>query len=1474
MLSTSFAFRRFVSEGGHLENKVELALADGTVHELSGADLALGGVTFSAGTSSASGFDIGAAIVGSCEVVLANYDGRWDDTTFTGATATVSLGARLEDGTVEWLRKGVYGVQQPESYDSTIALEGHDAMRLFKEPYAGVATAYPATLRTIVADVCRACGVSQLSASFPNDSQLVPARPDGANASCLDVLAWAAQMAGCFADVDPWGRLRVRWYATSAFEAEDWLDGGTYSTAATPYSDGDAADGGWFHGGGDAADGGGFQQAPWAVVTAIKSLTVATDDVVVTGVRVTASPEVLEDGTQGADGESYLYGAEGYVLAVEDNPLVAYGHAQEVAGAIGPAVVGMRFRPLSVTALGDPAIEAGDPLLVVDRRNRTFRAWATSITWKQGGSQSISCDAETPARNMAATYSAATRAIVAQRNAVRAERTAREQALADLSEQLSNSSGLYETDQEQQDGSIIRYFHDKPTLAESQIVWKFTANAFGISSDGGATYPYGMDVSGRAMLDRIYTIGLDADHINAGAFTVRDPATGATVFSADIGTGEVVIGARTPAQINDMLEDAITDVSAQYRYSDSATELTGSGPGYEWQAAVPTWVDGTYIWRRTVTTANGVATPSDPACISGPKGETGAAGDPATVYEAHVSPSSVARDQDGAITPQAITFSATSRSGDGAPAAYAGRFLVDTSQDGSSWTGRYSSSADEASGSYAPTAAVLKTARYFRVRLFAAGGLTTELDSQTVPIISDGSDGGDAYTVLLTNESHTFAATADGKAITDSTSCSVIAYKGAERVPAYITSISGAPNGMATRATSSGTVNAGFTVSVEPAMTTRSGTLAVSLTIDGKTFDATFSYALAVAGSAGAAGDPATVYEAHVSPSSVARDQDGAITPQAITFSATSRSGDGAPAAYAGRFLVDTSQDGSSWTGRYSSSADEASGSYAPTAAVLKTARYFRVRLFAAGGLTTELDSQTVPIISDGSDGGDAYTVLLTNESHTFAATADGKAITDSTSCSVIAYKGAERVPAYVLSITGTPNGMTTRSTSSGTVNAGFTVSVGPSMTTRSGTLSVSLMIDGKTFEVTFSYALATAGSTGPTGVGISDVEEQWLVSTLDGSSSSQTPTGAETGWGSGQPVWESGKYIWSRSRVTWTDGSVTTTAPVLARAVNGANEAAHAAAVAVDSLDTSLDAQGVFDRLTAGGTIQGIFLENGQLYVNAEYIRAGSTLVVGKVAEGQWNTVLSANSMAVRKNADVHFSVNTRSWTYNGVESVYSSLNMPEFNLYSRDDRTARMFSQMGIGLIAHDSATRYDKYNGYSSYAVTVNTQLDANHGDMPALWLGPAGTATDASGSWYASLNASSTAYLKFEKSSQYHRDASASLHANSIGVYGSGTVNIGGGTFARVYSSFTSSNTTYSNEIIVEGATGITMTVPYPKTLKVQAATITVENPSNSSNTAIRLPSNLSVIVGTSTGYTGTVSNPSSITVKNGIVTSVR
>ena len=78
-------------------------------------------------------------------------------------------------------------------------------------------------------------------------------------------------------------------------------------------------------------------------------------------------------------------------------------------------------------------------------------------------------------------------------------------------------------------------------------------------------------------------------------------------------------------------------------------------------------------------------------------------------------------------------------------------------------------------------------------------------------------------------------------------------------------------------------------------------------------------------------------------------------------------------------------------------------------------------------------------------------------------------------------------------------------------------------------------------------------GGKGADGKGIKSVQPQYYLS-----SSNTTQTGGS--WSSTQPAWVKGKYYWTRDHITWSDNSTSDTTPVLATALNNANQVANEA--------------------------------------------------------------------------------------------------------------------------------------------------------------------------------------------------------------------------------------------------------------------------------------------------------------------------
>ncbi len=127
--------------------------------------------------------------------------------------------------------------------------------------------------------------------------------------------------------------------------------------------------------------------------------------------------------------------------------------------------------------------------------------------------------------------------------------------------------------------------------------------------------------------------------------------------------------------------------------------------------------------------------------IQGEKGEDGIPGPPGkdgTISRNYILESSdavIKKGADNRLSPAQITFKAFFRDGNAASrTAYAGRFKIEESTNGASFVAKYTSAANESAKSYAPSSAEV---RIIRCTLYAAGGTTNALDTQTVVILTD-----------------------------------------------------------------------------------------------------------------------------------------------------------------------------------------------------------------------------------------------------------------------------------------------------------------------------------------------------------------------------------------------------------------------------------------------------------------------------------------------------------------------------------------------------------------------------------------------------------------------------------------------------------------------------------------------------------------------------------------------------------------
>ena len=324
-----------------------------------------------------------------------------------------------------------------------------------------------------------------------------------------------------------------------------------------------------------------------------------------------------------------------------------------------------------------------------------------------------------------------------------------------------------------------------------------------------------------------------------------------------------------------------------------------------------------------------------------------------------------------------------------------------------------------------------------------------------------GNDGWDAYTVLLTNESHTFAGDKNG-ALSNSTTCGVIAYKGNAQVPATIGSITGMPTGMTTSINNNNTNNASFIVAVTSSMISRNGVLTVPITVDGVTFTKRFTYALSLNGSDGANGTNAKLLSLSANKQLIAFNSDN--TPKdstEITLTA----------------IQQNFSDGVTWS--TNPSVPLTGTGLTRGLAVSNFNSNTRIAVTISSGSLSDIIT-LVKVIdgtdgSDGTDGIDGCTINLSNDNHTFVASSNGTIeVQQAITTTVTAYKGSTLITPTIGTLP-TVNGLTiSRNGTTITIIA----PVGTNLATH-GSFNIPVIVEGITFNKAFSYSKTNCGADG-----------------------------------------------------------------------------------------------------------------------------------------------------------------------------------------------------------------------------------------------------------------------------------------------------------------------------------------------------------------------------------------------------------
>lgn len=506
MINVSNAFKKKIAEGYPVIEEVDITFPDGTVKTVnkeilnSGNDIVDG--------VDGSSFPIGQTVCKSLQLSLDNSQEQWKNYYFYGAKLRVKLKMELDDGTTETINRGMFTVTTPEEYGEDVELTALDDMYKANKTYT-TSLAFPQDAYVVLQDACQRCGISLGTGSGAMEHATFPIQsvPDGM--TFRDVIGCIAMIESANARIDNGGYLQlVKWD----------FSGVNVDNAPTVDSEGFLK-----FGGGSAIDSSGYispvgdwmidsdgflylnegVNAPQRLRDYLSAPTLSTDNIVITGIQVKSGDA------------SYQYGSNEYILQIE-NTLLQANQLPVVAEWIGASLIGKQFRSMEGDLLYNPLIEFGDMARTYDRKENVYITPITYVASGLNGATTVKTQAESPIRGSSTYNSDALKTLIQAKKLVEVEKNARELAVGKLEEVMKNASGLYETPVLQEDGSTITYLHDKPTLEESKTIIKFTAEAIGVSNDGGKTYPYGFILTGDLITKILYAEGINADYINTG----------------------------------------------------------------------------------------------------------------------------------------------------------------------------------------------------------------------------------------------------------------------------------------------------------------------------------------------------------------------------------------------------------------------------------------------------------------------------------------------------------------------------------------------------------------------------------------------------------------------------------------------------------------------------------------------------------------------------------------------------------------------------------------------------------------------------------------------------------------------------------------------------------------------------------------------------------------------------------------------
>lgn len=257
-----------------------------------------------------------------------NLDGRWDNISLDRVVWTLFKGKMLSRDTEEVFQVGIFTTTEALADDGVINVKAIDNMSKFEIKFKGIN--FPCTINDLVLQCCKQAGVIFRSSTYPNMDFEITGAYQITQVTCRTIISLIAELAGCFAIINEYGELEFKWFNTQ-------------SSVETYNSD----------------DITGF--APDTIENAIGGISISfngTEYVVGTGAKK--------------------------INLTADNRLLMYctpAQIQEIITNIYSERQGLAYHTASFQSLGEPALELGDVITVVDRKGGSYKVLVSGLTF-------------------------------------------------------------------------------------------------------------------------------------------------------------------------------------------------------------------------------------------------------------------------------------------------------------------------------------------------------------------------------------------------------------------------------------------------------------------------------------------------------------------------------------------------------------------------------------------------------------------------------------------------------------------------------------------------------------------------------------------------------------------------------------------------------------------------------------------------------------------------------------------------------------------------------------------------------------------------------------------------------------------------------------------------------------------------------------------------------------------------------------